>query len=614
MSNNFDVIVVGAGHAGCEAALAATRSGLRTALLTMSLDTVGQMSCNPAIGGLGKGQMVREIDALGGEMAKVADETGIQFRLLNRSKGPAVRAPRAQCDRRLYQLAMKRHVEECPGLLLRAELVEGLVVERGRIRGVVASGGSIYRARAVVLTTGTFLKGLIHIGQMQTSGGRAGEPSAERLSDDFRRLGFTVKRLKTGTPPRVNGRTVDFSKLAEQPGDDKPTPFSFSTKLIEHPQVPCHITFTNEHTHDIIRSNIDRAPLFSGQIQATGPRYCPSIEDKVMRFPDKSRHQIFLEPEGLSTHETYCNGIATSIPTDIQEEMVHTIEGLEQAQITRFGYAIEYDYVPPTQLRPSLETKLVHGLFHAGQINGTSGYEEAAGQGIVAGINAVRYVRGENPLILGRDEAYIGVLIDDLVTKGTEEPYRMFTGRAEYRLLLRSDNADRRLMPVGRKCGLIDDETWHRFEEKRRCIEQLKSDLQNTRRDGRSLFDALRSPDVKLEGLLADHEPLFKRGIPAQVAEAMEIEVKYEGYILRQRKEVERLRALEEHLIPPDVDYWQIPELRREAREKLSRVQPRNLGQAGRISGIGPAELSVLRVYVEGRRRLPKRSPADDMT
>ena len=606
VSQEFDVIVVGAGHAGCEAALAAARSGLRTALLTMNLDTVGMMSCNPAIGGLAKGQIVREIDALGGEMAKVTDETAIQFRLLNRSKGPAVRSPRAQCDRRLYQLTMKRHVEECPGLVLRAELVEGLVVTNGRVEGVVIAGGTVYRARAVILTTGTFLKGLIHIGQMQIQAGRAGEPSAERLSDDFLRLGFTVRRLKTGTPPRINGLTADLAKLTPQPPDEEPVPFSFSTVRIDRPRVPCYITYTNERTHEIIRRNIDRAPLFSGQIRGIGPRYCPSVEDKVMRFGDKSRHQIFLEPEGLSTHEMYCNGISTSIPTDVQEDMVHSIEGLENAVITRYGYAIEYDFVPPTQLEPSLETKLVRGLFHAGQINGTSGYEEAAGQGIIAGINAARRVRDEEPFILGRHEAYIGVLIDDLVTKGTEEPYRMFTGRAEYRLLLRSDNADRRLMPHGRRFGLIDDATWKRFEEKCRRIKNLTADLRRLTRQGQSLFEMLKSPQVKLADVVAGEPELREQHIPREALEEVEIEAKYEGYISRQQHEVERLVAMEEQAIPPDVDYWQIPELRREAREKLSRIRPRVLGQAGRISGIGPAELSILRVYVQGRRHFPK--------
>ena len=506
---------------------------------------------------------------------------------------------------------MKRRVEECPGLLLRAEVVDGLFVEGDRVKGVVCAGGTVYRAKAVVLTTGTFLKGVIHIGRTQLGGGRAGEPSAEHLSDDLRKLGFEVARLKTGTPPRVNGLTVDFDWLHEQPGDEQPVPFSFSTERIDRPQVPCWITYTNETVHRIIRDNIDRAPLYSGQITATGPRYCPSIEDKVMRFPDKTRHQVFLEPEGLNTHEFYCNGIPTSVPRDVQEEMIRRIEGLERADITRYGYAIEYDFVPPTQLEPSLQTKRVRGLFHAGQINGTSGYEEAAGQGFVAGVNAVKFLRDEEPLVLGRDQAYIGVLIDDLVTKGTREPYRMFTGRAEYRLLLRSDNADRRLMPVGREIGLVDDAACQRFTEKLDRIENLRTRLGSLRREGRSLLELLRSPEVTLEKLLAEEPGLAAGKVPPEVVEAVEIEVKYEGYIARQRQEVERLRRMEEHVIPEDVDYLAIPEMRREAREKLSRIRPRTLGQAGRISGIGPAELSILRVYLQGPDSSGPRSKPD---
>jgi len=605
MKDEFDIIVVGAGHAGCEAALAAARLGMTTALLTIRLDRIAEMSCNPAIGGLAKGQLVREVDALGGEMAKVTDATGIQFRMLNMRKGPAMRSPRAQSDRTLYREEMRRRVEAQSGLTALEETVDELLVRSGRAAGVQTRSGRRYGARAVVLTTGTFLKGLIHIGTHQEVGGRIGEPAAEHLSDSLARHAIEIGRLKTGTPPRLEGTTIDYSVMEEQPGDADPRPFSFSTDRLDRPQVPCHLTWTTPHTHEILRQNLDRAPLFSGQIRSTGPRYCPSVELKIVRFPDKDKHQVFIEPEGLDTTEVYCNGLATSVPEDVQEEMVHSIPGLEEARITRYGYAIEYDFAPPTQLTPWLETKAVANLFHAGQINGTSGYEEAAGQGLMAGINAVRKLRGEKPVVLGRDEAYIGVLIDDLVTKGTEEPYRMFTSRAEYRLLLRHDNADRRLMKHGHRIGLIGEEPMDRLRAKEEAMARTLEFMASHRHEGVTLAQRLRRPHVTFDEV-ADLSPEL-RALCADplVREQVEIELKYEGYVQRQRAQVERFRRMENRQIPKDVDYDRIKDLKPEARQKLAQVRPRSLGQASRISGVSPADLSVLMVYLTAKSKTP---------
>lgn len=584
--------------------MAAARMGARTVLLTINLDTVAQMSCNPAIGGLAKGQMVREVDALGGEMGKVIDATGIQFRMLNRRRGPAVHAPRAQADKKHYQAEFKRRLEEQENLVLRQELVDELIVEGDAVAGVITHSGMKYLGNAVILTTGTFLKGLIHIGETQRIGGRLGEPSAELLSGSLAQVGFELGRLKTGTPPRINARSIDYSRAELQPGDERPTPFSFANADIDRgrwpgKQLPCHITYTNPKTHELIGRNLDRAPLYTGQITSTGPRYCPSIEVKVVRFPDRERHQVFLEPEGRETLEVYCNGLATSIPQDVQLQMLHSIKGLESAQVMRFGYAIEYDFAPPTQLEPSLETTLIEGLYFAGQINGTSGYEEAAAQGIIAGINAARkLIRGLAPLVLGRQEAYIGVLIDDLVTKGVDEPYRMFTSRAEYRLLLRQDNADRRLMKYGYENGLIPEAQWQHLQHKEQEISRLLDYLSQKRLGGRKLVELLKMPERNFARLCKEDPGLGEMRVSDEVAEQVEIEVKYAGYIARQHVQVERFRKMEARTIPQGFAYESVPSLSREAREKLSRIRPASLGQAARIPGIRAADIQAITVYL----------------
>lgn len=619
-AGSYDVIVVGAGHAGVEAALASARIGCQTLLATLSMDNIAMMPCNPSVGGPAKGHLVRELDALGGEMGVNADKTCIQFRMLNTGKGPAVHALRAQADKKLYQYTMKETCEQTENLDVKQILIDRLLVEDGKVTGVQVETGEIYEGKAVIMATGTYLRGRIIIGEHTYTGGPNGQRAAMKFSDSLHAAGVRLMRFKTGTPARVDARTLDYSKMEIQPGDEECRNFSFMSDVRTREQTPCWLTYTNEQTHKILRDNMHRAPMANGIIEGIGPRYCPSIETKILRFPDKERHQLFLEPEGLHTNEVYVQGMSTSMPMDVQLEFLHTIPGLEHAKVMRAGYAIEYDCIDPTQLKPTLEFKSIKGFFSAGQANGTSGYEEAAAQGIIAGINAAMFVKGEEPLVLKRSDAYIGVLIDDLVTKGTNEPYRIMTSRAEYRLLLRQDNADARLTPLGRRVGLVQDDRWERFTRKQAAIkdamdylrhnsinptQEIKEKLAEAEiepiRNATSFYELLRRPDVDYAKL---QQVFDLPELEDEVRQQVEISITYEGYIKKQLEQVEHMEKLEEKLLPEDIDYAQVPSLRDEGREKLAQIRPRSVGQASRISGVSPADISVLLVWLEQQRRM----------
>ena len=620
MSDKYDVIVVGGGHAGAEAAWAASKAGARVLLLTMSRQTIAAMSCNPAIGGLAKGQIVREIDALGGLMGEAIDATGIQFRMLNQSKGPAVQSPRAQADKYQYMDSIRHRLEQADNLTIEEAVAAEILTTQGTqtpsplrgtfpsqeesnldraTQGIRCTDGRAFYAPCVILTTGTFLKGIMHMGTTQWEGGRLNEPASNELSDSLRALGLTVQRLKTGTPVRLDGTTLDYDKVQLQPGDKNPVPFSFLNDCIDRPDIPCWITWTNECIHQLLLDNLDKAPMYTGQIQSTGPRYCPSIETKLVRFSDKERHQVFLEPENEAVSTIYCNGISTSYPKEIQDQMIRLMAGTENARIVHYAYAIEYDYCPAQQLKPNLETRSMPGLFLAGQINGTSGYEEAAGQGLLAGVNAALKLDNKDPLILGREQAYLGVLVDDLLTREIDEPYRMFTSRAEYRISLRSDNADRRLTQIGRSVGIVDDLRWNRLQKKLSDMQRLEDFLKSTRKDGKSLWQGIKQPQHPLSQDMAGDVDIMGLGFSKEVMDAVRIDARYEGYIARQEKQIAAFRKNENIKLPQTLDYGTIPHLRFEAKEKLAKYRPFTLGQAGRLGGITPADMTVIQIYLK---------------